>query len=249
MRAKVNWLSGLLVLALLLGLCPVQADEADDQYLQIYGLIQQADDLKANGKREPARAKYLEAFNGLRNIKKTYPDWNPQLVASRLKYVTQQATSLSEPPPAAVASGSTNSPEAKTETKSATPTSTGPLKLLGAGAEPRKALRLHPKTGDKQTLTLSAKVGLATKMSGDQPSPFKLPSLTNTVDIPLDVTVKDVSNKGDITYEVAASDAGGAEEPRKGARARLQGQEVRRARGQGHVSDRHDFQPRLQQRA
>jgi len=61
-RAKVNWLSGLLALALLLVLCPVRAEEADDQYLQIYGLIQQADDLSANGKRAPAKAKYLEAY-------------------------------------------------------------------------------------------------------------------------------------------------------------------------------------------
>jgi len=215
-RAKVNWLSSLLVLALLLGLCPVQADEADDQYLQIYGLIQQADDLRANGKRAPARAKYLEAYTGLTNLKKSYPDWNVNLVSSRLKYITQQVTSLSEEPPAAVASGTTNAPEAKPETKVATPTSSGPLKLLGAGAGSRQALRLHPKTGDKQTLNLSAKVALETKM-GDQPPPFKLPSMTASLDIALDITIKDVSNKGDITYEVTVGDASGAEEPREGA--------------------------------
>jgi len=213
----VNWLSGLLALALLLGLCPVRADEADDQYLQIYGLIKQADDLGANGKRAPARAKYLEAYNELRNLKKNYPDWNVSLVSARLKYVSQQVNAMSEEPPAAVASTTTNAPEAKPEIKVATPTSSGPLKLLGKGAEPRTALRLHPAPGDKQTIILSAKVGLETKMSGDQPSPFKLPSLTNTLDIPLDITVKDVSNKGDITYEVTASDAGGGGEPRQGA--------------------------------
>jgi hypothetical protein len=215
-HAKVNWLSGLLVLALLLGLYPVRADEADDQYLQVYGLIQQADDLKANGKREPAKAKYLEAFDGLQAFKRTYPEWNPKLIVSRLKYLAQQAAALSEPPPAAVTNASTNAPETKPEAKPATPTSTGPLKLLGAGTGPRQALRLNPKPGDKQTIILNAKVGIDTKM-GDQPPPFKLPSLTNTLDIPLDITVKDVSNKGDITYEVAASDAGGGGEPKPGA--------------------------------
>jgi hypothetical protein len=216
-RAKANWLFGLLVLALLLGLCPVQADEADDQYLQIYGLIQQADDLSANGKRAPARAKYLEAHTGLRDFKKSYPGWNVKLVSSRMKYVAQQITALSEEPPAAVASGTTNASEAKPETKVATPTSSGPLKLLGAGAEPRKALRLHPTPGDKQTLSLHAKVALETKMGDVQPPPIKLPSTAATLDIAVDITVKDVSNKGDITYEVALGDASAAEEPAAGA--------------------------------
>ena len=216
-RAKVNWLSGLLALALLLGLCPVRAEEADDQYLQVYGLIQQADDLSASGKRAPAKAKYLEAYNGLRNFNKNNPDWNVKLVAARLKYVTQQVTAMSEEPRAAVASGTTNAAEAKTETKAAPPTSSGPLKLLGAGAEPRKALRLHPAAGDKQKLVLNAKVALDMKMSDGQPSPIKLPSTSATIDIPVEITVKEVSSKGDISYEVSLGDTSAAEAPAGGA--------------------------------
>jgi hypothetical protein len=212
----VSWLPGLLVVALLLGLCAARADEADDRYLEIYGLIKQADDLGASGKRVPARAKYVEAYTALKAFKQQYPDWNPKLVSGRLKYITQQVNSLSEEPPAAAVSGTTNASEVKSEVKPATPTSSGPLKLLSKGAEPRKVLRLHPAAGDKQTLHLNAKAGLETKM-GDQPPPFKLPSMTNTVDFSLDITIKDVSNKGDISYEVTASDAGGAEEPRPGA--------------------------------
>ena len=54
-RAILRRFSGLLVLALLLGLChPAQADLGDDQYLQIYGLIQQADELNASGKASSA---------------------------------------------------------------------------------------------------------------------------------------------------------------------------------------------------
>jgi hypothetical protein len=223
-RAKVNWLSGLLALALLLGLCPTRAEDADDQYLQIYGLIQQADDLSANGKRIPAGAKYLEAYNGLKDFKKNYPDWNVKLVAARLKYVTQQITALSEEPRAAVASGTTNASGAKTETKAATPTPSGPLKLLGAGAEPRKALRLHPAAGDKQKLTLNTKVALDMKMSDGQPSPIKLPSTTATIDIPVEITVKEVSSKGDISYEVALGDTSAAEAPAGGAPPAAQAQ-------------------------
>jgi hypothetical protein len=215
--ARVKWLFGLLFLALLLGLFPARADEADDQYLQVYGLIQQADDLKTSGKRDPAKAKYLEAYKGLRSFKQSYPDWNVQLVSSRLKYVGQQINALSEEPRAAVASGTTNASEAKPEAKVATPTSSGPLKLLSAGAEPRKALRLHPAAGDKQKLVLNTKVALDMKMSDGQPSPIKLPSTSATLDIPVEITVKEVSGKGDISYEVALGDTSAAEEPAGGA--------------------------------
>jgi hypothetical protein len=215
-RAKVNWLSGLLALALLLGLCPARADDADDQYLQIYGLIQQADDFSANGKRAPARAKYLEAYKGLKSFKKSYPDWNAKLVASRLKYVTQQITVLSEQSAAAVASSATNAPTATTAPKPSTPTSSGPLKLLSAGAEPRKALRLHPTAGDKQALLLKMEVTLLisnlnlggeTKAGDAQPAAGKLPSVSATIDVPAEVTITKISEKGDITCEVVLGDA------------------------------------------
>ena len=222
--ARVNWLSGLLALALLLGWCPARADEADDQYLQILDLIHQADDLSGTGKRAPAKAKYLEAYNGLRELKKNYPDSNVNLVAARLKYVGQQITALSEEPRAAAASGTTNASEAKTDAQAAKPTSSGPLKLLGAGAEPRKVLRLHPAAGDKQKLVLNTKVALDMKMSDGQPSPIKLPSTSATIDIPVEITVKEVSSKGDISYEVALGDTSAAEEPAAGAPAAAKAQ-------------------------
>jgi Family of unknown function (DUF6263) len=124
---------------------------------------------------------------------------------------------LSEEPPAAAASGTTNAAGAKTETKAAAPTPSGPLKLLAAGAEPRKALRLHPGAGDKQKLVLNTKVALEMKMSNGQPSPIKLPSTSATIDIPVEITVKGVSGKGDISYEVALGDTSAAEAPAGGA--------------------------------
>jgi hypothetical protein len=216
-RAKVNWLTGLFILALLLGLIPARADDADDQYLQIYGIIQQADDLSASGKRAPARAKYLEAYNALKSLKTSFPDYNVKLVSARMKYVGQQITVLSEEPPAAAANGGTNAQGTKTETKVAPPTPSGPLKVLAAGSEPRKAFRLHPKPGDKQKLNLNTKVALDMKMADGQPSPIKLPSTSATLDIPAELTVKEVSSKGDITYEVALGDVSGAEGAAGGA--------------------------------
>jgi hypothetical protein len=203
------WLLSLVLMALLLGLCPAQADELDDQYLQIYSLIQQADDLNANGKRDPAKGKYQEAFTALRTFKKSYPDWNAKLVSYRLNYVAQKLTALSEKPPAVVGSGTNNAPEAKPEMKASTPTSPQPVKLLQAGAEPRKVLRLHPNPGDKQTLRLTMKMAVETKMGEAQTPAMNLPAMT----IAMDITVKDVSNEGDITYEVAMGETSVAEEP------------------------------------
>jgi hypothetical protein len=81
----------LLVLALLLGICPLaQADLGDDQYLQIYTLIQQADELNSNGEAALAKAKYREAQKALKSFKTDYPNWNVQLVASRLNYLAQK---------------------------------------------------------------------------------------------------------------------------------------------------------------
>ena len=213
MRAKFMWISRLFVLALLLGLCPpAHADLGDDQYLQIYSLIQQADDLSASGKTNLAKAKYQEAQTALKAFKSDYPAWNVKLVSYRLNYVIQKLAALSEKPRAAAAAG-TNAPEAKADTNAATSvataTSTTQVKLLEAGAEPRKALRLHPSPGDKQTLHLTMKMAMETKMGETPGQAMKLPAITMN----MDVTVKDVSDKGDITYELVMGDTTVADDP------------------------------------
>ena len=104
LRANLKRFSGLLVLALLLGLCPpAHADLGDDQYLQIYSLIQQADDLSTSGKAAPAKAKYQEAQTALKSFKRTTRTWNVKLVSYRLNYVAQKLAALSEKPRAAAA--------------------------------------------------------------------------------------------------------------------------------------------------
>ena len=117
-RANLKGFSGLLVLALLLGVClPAQADLGDDQYLQIYGLIQQADELNSSGKVALAKAKYQEAQTALKGFKTDYPSWNVKLVAYRLNYVAQKLAALSEKPRTdARISAGTNAPEAQSTT-------------------------------------------------------------------------------------------------------------------------------------
>ena len=159
--------------------------------LQIYGLIQQADDLKASGKTALAKTKYQEAHTALRKFQLEHLDWNAQLVRYRMNYVVDQVNALSAQPSAAAAQ-----------------TATTQVKLLEAGAEPRKVLRLHPKPGDKQTLVLTLKKTQETQ-AGGQSQVVKHPTIT----VPMDVTVKDVSANGDIACEARVGDASVTREP------------------------------------
>src|ERR1039458_2783090 len=172
-RVHINLqrLSGLLVLALLLGVWPARADGPDDEYLQIYGLIQKADELSADGKAAPAKAKYQEAKAALTSFQTNYPDWNVKLVSFRLNYVSQKVAALAEKPP---------------ETKAAAQTSTTQVKLLEPGAKPRKVLRLHPNPGDKQTLAFSMKMAMETKVGEMETPAMKLP----VIKMSLEVTVR-----------------------------------------------------------
>jgi len=210
-RANSTWFSGLLVLTILLGSCPpARADLGDEQYLQIYNLIQQADDLNSSGKAALAKAKYQEALTELKSFKQDYPNWNVKLVAFRLNDLAQKLTALSEKPRAAAGDGArTNAPGSNADANAITSSSTTQAKLLEAGAEPRKVLRLHPSPGDKQTLTLTMKMAVETTMGGMPGQAMKLPAMTMN----MDVTVKDVSGQGDITYELVMGGVNVADDP------------------------------------
>src|SRR2546427_5059060 len=136
---KMRCFSGLVLGALLMALGPAQAEEPEDQFLRIYNLIDQADALSANGQTGPALVKYRGAQAGLINLRRTYHNWNEQLVSFRMDYVAGKIAALSE----------TSASAATAATTSATMTS-GQAKVLEAGGEPRKVLRLDPKPGEKQ---------------------------------------------------------------------------------------------------
>jgi hypothetical protein len=191
-----NWCA-LLAAALVLAAGPaVRGDDPDERYLTIYNVIQQGDSLSASGKTERAIAKYRQAEADLVNFQRDHRDWNAKTVTYRINYCAERIAALS---------AITNAPASGAGTSDSKPAvaSGGPsAKLLEAGAEPRKALRLHPKLGDKQTLTLNIKTDMEMKM-GDTPGPaMKLPAII----LSLDTTIKDVSAEGDITYEIVLAD-------------------------------------------
>jgi hypothetical protein len=82
-----------LVAALILAGIP-RAMAQDDQYVEIFSLIQQGDVLNGSHDASPALAKYLEAQNRLRQFQKMYPDWNSKVVEFRLNYLESRIADL-----------------------------------------------------------------------------------------------------------------------------------------------------------
>ena len=198
--------SGLVLAVLLVALQSLHAISEDDQYLQIYNVIELADSLAAKGETAQALSKYREAQIALQSFKKANLNWNTKLVSYRAKYLADRVAALSGAP-----SAITNAPTTtgSTSPRDTAPPTTSGVKLLEAGAEPRSVLRLHPKPGNTQTLTTSMKVAMEMAM-GEMPSqPIKMPAIT----LVSDFKVKDVSADGEITYEMVIISAEAADDP------------------------------------
>ena len=147
------------------------AEEQDDRYLNAFSLIQQGDTFNKNGQAPQAQAKYRQAQAALVDLQRTFPDWHPKAVAFRMGYLSKQLSG-----PAAAA------PQAKPQAAAAEG-SGAQVKLLDAGSEPRKVLRLHPTAGDKQTMTMNMKMAMEMKM-GDMPGqPLKMPGMKMVMDV------------------------------------------------------------------
>lgn len=104
-----------LVMGLLLAcLAGARAGEADDQYIEIYKVIRQADGLNEGGQFSQAMAKYSEARGALQAFHKAYPDWNVIAVNYRLDYVASKITEVSGklPAPGTSAASQTNASRA-----------------------------------------------------------------------------------------------------------------------------------------
>ena len=72
----MNRLSLLAILAVLL-FAGVQTQAQEDQYVQIYNLIQEADASLSSDQPMQSLNKYLRAQTELQRFQKLYPDWNP----------------------------------------------------------------------------------------------------------------------------------------------------------------------------
>src|SRR3954471_6973789 len=71
------------------------AEGADDQYIVIYNLIQQADALNDKGQTGAAMAKYLDAQAALKRFQAGNPSWNTKVVNYRLNYLGGRISQIS----------------------------------------------------------------------------------------------------------------------------------------------------------
>jgi len=104
----------LVLLAALLPPAHAQLGGADDQYIIIYSLMQQADALDRSGQSRQALTQYLQVQDELQKFQTLYPDWSPRIVNFRLKYVAERIAEVTAklpapapgaPPPAPPAPG------------------------------------------------------------------------------------------------------------------------------------------------
>ena len=208
MALSQHWFSSLMMLALLLPASLPAAEAPDTHYLRILRTIDQADVLVAGGNTNQATPKYREAQRELLKFKQENPVWNPKVVAYRLKYVGEKIEALTKPPPPAIEPTGTGA-GAKPGDAAAAPAADPEIKLLEAGKEPRRELRLQPKPGDKQSLGMTMKIAMEMGAVGAGAQSMKMPAMK----LDLEVTVKEVSTAGDITYETAFGNMSVVDEP------------------------------------
>jgi hypothetical protein len=224
---------------LLLSSVSSRADLQDDMYLKVLNLVQQADGFEANNQPKEALKKYQEAQTALQTLYKKYPNWNGRMVSYRASYLEEKVNSLSSKVAQAAGAGAASGTNgaAAGESKPVAETKTE-IKLVSPGGEPRKALRVHPKAGDKQTCVLTLKTTTASKMGEAQVPATKLPAITIT----LEVNIKEVSAEGDINYDVSVTDATVAEDasaaPQMAAVLKAQIGTMKGASASGTISSR-----------
>jgi len=68
--------------------------DADDKYIGIYGLIQQADNLAATGTPGEAMAALSDAQSQLQQFQRQFPNWSPNIIAFRLSQVNDKLAEL-----------------------------------------------------------------------------------------------------------------------------------------------------------
>jgi len=136
------------LLLLLAGFLSARAQQnADSQYLDLCGAIQQADNLAVSGALRQALAKYADVQPQLQQFQNAFPDWNPKIVSFRLKYLAGKIAELTTqlPPPAVLSS-------------TGTATNAGPVVVISAADAELAALRDQLESLQTANATLLAKL-------------------------------------------------------------------------------------------
>ena len=92
----MNRLLALAFAALLVSFAGARAAAPDEQYVDLYGIIQEADKFNDAGQARAAVTKYLEAQVGLKKLQSAFPDWNPKVVQFRIQYIASKLEPLTQ---------------------------------------------------------------------------------------------------------------------------------------------------------
>lgn len=169
-------LTGLLVAASA-GPLARAAEGPDDQYIRVYNLLQQADELNKTGQKREAFEAYQSAQAGLKAISTNYPSFNQKVLQFRLNYVADKiaqfgpqaapAKATSAPAAAPIAAPTVNTLVEKATPAAAPAADEAKLKALAEDvqrlnaekgvleAKLREALSAQPATVDPRELAKS----------------------------------------------------------------------------------------------
>jgi Flp pilus assembly protein TadD len=86
----MKWLCVLGLMLALAGPPVLGQSTPDDQFVRIYGLIQQADALASSNQAREAQAKYLEAQAALEKFEAAFPNWNEKIISYRKHYLAEK---------------------------------------------------------------------------------------------------------------------------------------------------------------
>ncbi|HLH55707.1 MAG TPA: tetratricopeptide repeat protein [Verrucomicrobiae bacterium] len=156
-----------LLAALFFGAIVAMAQNLDDEYVQIFKLIQEGDSL-SNSAPSQALAKYLDAQAALDRLHKGSPDWNTRIVNYRLSYLAEHIAALSAKTSVA--------PRPATPEKSAGPSMSAPSQPEQPGLSESQAQlnsmqqRLGQLQADNQLLEAKLKEALAMRPAAVDPA-------------------------------------------------------------------------------
>jgi len=78
-----------------LSLLTTRAEGPDDRFIDVYNLIQRADQ---SPDRRAAKKMYEDAQVGLKNLRSGYPAWNERVVNYRLRYTAEKLAAIEQLP-------------------------------------------------------------------------------------------------------------------------------------------------------
>lgn len=161
-----------LALWLCLGAIEIHADGADDAFIRIYNLIQQADAHRETGQWSAAREAYTEAKAGLEVLQRNYPMWNERVVAYRIRYVGERLKALESAP------ASAEKPSEKKPATAKAPAGESPAPALAPNGEvvaqfEQLNLQIQRLAADKQLLEAKLREALTAQPAPVDPREFQ----------------------------------------------------------------------------